>query len=53
MMILYRKSKYARSETKYQRWIKEVHDDGYGSDYLPWFLATENDAPSTLVLNIS
>uniref|UniRef100_UPI0040380DE2 hypothetical protein n=1 Tax=Vibrio anguillarum TaxID=55601 RepID=UPI0040380DE2 len=38
------RSKYAPSETKYKRWIKEGRGNGFGSDYLPWI--TVRDVPS-------
>ncbi|EQC3367396.1 TnsA endonuclease C-terminal domain-containing protein [Vibrio cholerae] len=43
-MIYMAKSKYAPSETKYKRWIKEGRGNGCGSDYLPWI--TVRDVPS-------
>nr|MBF4275598.1 heteromeric transposase endonuclease subunit TnsA [Vibrio anguillarum] len=38
------KSKYAPSETKYKRWIKEGRGNGCDSGYLPWI--TVRDVPS-------
>ncbi|ABO25694.1 heteromeric transposase endonuclease subunit TnsA [Shewanella loihica] len=38
------KSKYAPSEAKYNRWIKEGRGQGDGANYLPWL--TVRDVPS-------